>query len=35
MINVALLDISMRGHEGGMPRIYYEIMPCILGRIYK
>ena len=30
-----LLDRSMQGLEGGQPRIYREICPSILARLYK
>ena len=30
-----LLDRSMRGLEGGQPRIYREICPSILARLCK
>ena len=30
-----LLDRRMQGIEGGQPRIYREICPSILARLYK
>lgn len=32
---VRLLDMSMAGHEGGMPRVYTETVPSLQARDYK
>ena len=33
--SVRLLDMSMSGHESGMPRVYKDIAPTIQARDYK